>query len=915
MSTAVPDIVGREAELAALQAFVDGARPGPAALVLEGEPGIGKSTLWLAGVEHARASGLRVLSSRPAETEYDLAHVGLGDLLEDVLDEVLPTLTLPRRRALEVALLRDEAPGERVDRRALAVALRDVLQLLGEREPILVAVDDVQWLDASSAGALAFALRRLAPSRVLVLLARRLAPGTAAQATTTALERALAPEDLQRLPVGPLSAGALHRVLLDRLGRPFARQTLLRIHDRSDGNPFFALELARALNADIDPLEPLPVPETLDELLRARIAGFPASTHEALALVAALGTTSDVFLARAGVAPDALEPAVAAHVIARDAGAIRFTHPLLSSVVYRDLGDERRRVHARIARLVDDPVLRALHVALSQETQDAVVAAALDEAVGLAVDRGASAVAAELAEHALRLTPDAAHEERHARALAAARAHQSAGEWTRARTIATDLLAEPELGSLRPEALVLLSELEHTDRSVELLDEALREASSRPALQSAISCRLAWAGRFYGGMEHARSALELADKVDDDALRVRARAVQAVLSWFAGEPEASEDLLARTSEFANAVGGDQLVREATQAVVNTLAPASKRGEARALLEHEYEEWRERDEPRAARASWGLAWVEFWAGRWELAAEHAARAHDVSIQYGLEMPTDHLPTAVIAVHRGRFDLAREHSQRAYDLAGGPLSTHIPQHRGVLGLIALSDADLPAADNWFDEADRHAAAMGWREPSVRWWTGDRVELMLELGRIDDAVAILDAWEADAVRVGREWVLAHAVRCRGLVAAARGEVEAAQGLLVQAVVEHEAVGDPFGRARALLALGIVRRRGRQKRPAREAIAAALEAFETIGASGWAAKAHAELGRVSGRTRAEGLTPAERRVAALVAEGRTNREVAAALFLGERTVASHLNHIYAKLGIRSRTELAVRLRSEEST
>jgi len=209
---------------------------------------------------------------------------------------------------------------------------------------------------------------------------------------------------------------------------PFARQTLLRIHERSGGNPFFALELARALDADVDPLEPLPVPETLDELLRARIAGFPASTHEALALVAALGTTSDSFLARARVAPNALEPAVAAHVIARDAGAIRFTHPLLSSVVYRDLGDERRRVHARIAQLVDDPVVRALHVALSQERPDTAVAAALDDAVGLAVDRGASAVAAELADHALRLTPDAAHEERHTRALAAARAHQSAGE-------------------------------------------------------------------------------------------------------------------------------------------------------------------------------------------------------------------------------------------------------------------------------------------------------------------------------------------------------------------------------------------------------------------------------------------------------------------------------------------------------
>jgi DNA-binding CsgD family transcriptional regulator len=386
-----------------------------------------------------------------------------------------------------------------------------------------------------------------------------------------------------------------------------------------------------------------------------------------------------------------------------------------------------------------------------------------------------------------------------------------------------------------------------------------------------------------------------------------------VLGWFAGENYTPEVLPAQARDFADAVGGEQLVREATQAIVNTFAPSSKRDEARALFEHEYQQWRERDEPRAARASWGLAWVEFWAGRWELAAEHAARAHDISIQYGLEMPQDHLPIAVVAVHRGQFELAREHSERALDLAKAEFGVRLPQHSAVLGLVALSNADMSAADEWLDQADRHAASVGWNEPSIRWWTGDRVELLLELGRIDHAVRVLDVWEADAVRVAREWVLAHVMRCRGLVAAAHGEVDAALDFLAQAVVEHETVGDPFGRGRALLALGIVRRRIRQKRPAREAIEAALEAFETIGASGWAAKARAELGRISGRTRAEGLTAAERRVAALVAEGRTNREVAAALFLGERTVASHLNHIYAKLGVRSRTELALRLRADE--
>ena len=348
--------------------------------------------------------------------------------------------------------------------------------------------------------------------------------------------------------------------------------------------------------------------------------------------------------------------------------------------------------------------------------------------------------------------------------------------------------------------------------------------------------------------------------------------------------------------------------------MNTLAPASKRNEPRALLEREHEAWRERDEPRSARALWGLAWVEFWAGRWQLAADYAARAHDIAIQYGLEVPQDHLPIAVIAVHRGQLELALEHSRRALDLAMELTGAQPPQHRAVVGLAALGAGDRSAALEWLGKADRRAAEMGWREPSVRWWTGDHVELLLEVGRGEDAVRLLDVWEADAARVAREWVLAHVTRCRGLVAAARGDVEHALDLLAQAVAEHEAVGDPFGRARALLALGIVRRRAREKRPAREAIEAALEGFETIGAAGWAAKARAELGRISGRTRAEGLTAAELRVAALVAEGRTNREVAAALFLGERTVASHLNHIYAKLGVRSRTELALRLRPDET-
>ena len=248
------EIIGREDELAAVYGFIGLAEGGPAALVLEGEAGIGKSTLWLAGVERAHARGLRVLSSRPAEAERGLALAGLGDLFEDVLDVVLPALPAPRRRALEGALLLEEAPVDGVDPRALGIATRTALQVLADDGPVVVAIDDVQWFDAASSSALGFALRRTAPSRVLLLLARRLADGI----QSAALEQAFPVGHLRRVSVGPLSVGALHRFLRDRLDRVFARQTLLRIHERSGGNPFFALELARVLDADVDPTRAAP---------------------------------------------------------------------------------------------------------------------------------------------------------------------------------------------------------------------------------------------------------------------------------------------------------------------------------------------------------------------------------------------------------------------------------------------------------------------------------------------------------------------------------------------------------------------------------------------------------------------------------------------------------------------------------
>jgi DNA-binding CsgD family transcriptional regulator len=778
-----------------------------------------------------------------------------------------------------------------------------VLRSLAGSDRALVAIDDVQWLDDSSSGALTFALRRFSGGDLRVLFARRLADGI----EPSELERAL---ETSVLSIGPLSVGALHRFLLDRLGRSFARQTLLRIHERTGGNPFFALEVARALPDEVDPLQPLPVPGTLDQLVRTRLADLPERTRDALALVSASGTPSESLLERAGVTARDLDPALAAHVIERENGTIRFTHPLLASGVYDDLGSERLRAHARLADVTDDPIVRARHRALATGSPDAEVAGALEDAAMAATERGAPAAAAELAEHALRLTPVDARDVCDRRALAAARAHLAAGEWTRARTIARDLLARTDDAPTRAETLCLLAEFEHDDLAVPVLEAALGEAAGHPALEARIRFELAWSRRFRTGFAAAlaeiRSAFELADSFDD-ALRLDALSSMVTLGGIVGDPQ-RPTYASRAHELAVDVGDPVFLREATALVAATLVdsdPAS----ARELVEHELAEWDERDELVGAGLRSQLAWIELADGRWEIAAAHAARAREVSLQYGVERNQDYIPSSFIALHRGQLELALADAGRGLELCDLQIGFHPPLLQAVPGLVALWRGDTATAVEALADADRQAKALGWGSPDARRWTADYVEALLEVDRIEDGRRVLDAWEADAVRLDRARVLASVTRCRGLIAAAEGDVAEALSLLERAVSEHEAVGDSFGRARALLALGVLRRRARQKRPAREAIAAALAGFEELGAATWVAKAQSELGSIGGRRREDGLTAAERRVAALVAEGRTNREVAAALFLGERTVAGHLTRVYAKLGVRSRAELARRL------
>ena len=237
------EIVGRGTELAAVERFVERARSGLSGLVLEGDAGIGKTTIWEAAVRHARTAGFTVLTTGPARSEQALTLGGLTDLFADVDADVLAGLPDPQRHALDVALLRIEPSGSLPDQRTLSVAVAGVLRLMTARTPVLIAVDDAQWLDESSASILAYAIRRLVERPLGLLVSVRVGPSGGAPDLASAIGR----EDTERIALGPMSLASLHRLVQSRLGRSLPRLALVRIEAASGGNPLYALEIARAL--------------------------------------------------------------------------------------------------------------------------------------------------------------------------------------------------------------------------------------------------------------------------------------------------------------------------------------------------------------------------------------------------------------------------------------------------------------------------------------------------------------------------------------------------------------------------------------------------------------------------------------------------------------------------------------------
>ena len=914
-----PTLVGREQEVATALESLELLAAGSAALAIEGDAGIGKSALWQLAVGAARERGLRVLEARPSEAEQALSYAALGDLLRPELD-ALEGLPGPQRRALEVALLLADPDGAAPDQRAIAVATLGALRALSEPQPVGLAIDDLQWLDADSARALTFALRRLAGEPLLALLARRsdrpagLPLGLDAWDDTRVLRVRLA-------PLGPTD---MHTLLTERLGLRLARPLLLRVHAAAGGNPLYGLELARALlrhEGGLAPTAALPEPETLEGVVGERLSALSPAAQMVLAAVAALAEPQPAVVgAIADEAPGGIEEALASGVLQLDDDRLRLAHPLFGSVATARLRPDRLRLlHRRLADLVEDFEQRALHVALAAQAPDRGAAQVVAEAARRAGARGAPGAALQLVEHALRLAPADPAGERAALILEGSDLAFAAGDTGRAERLLHDALelAEP---AQRASVLVRLAMLATYDGSIlearELAEQALGEAGDDPAARVVVLRRLALTHLLRAELSeaerHAASAAELAQASEPLESAARALANLACIQALRGRWADASPAIERALALEGAPGVAS-IDDSPSAVAGLLL--MYRGElaaARARLQHALAQAQAAGgDPLSTGLLFALSELESRAGRFHEARDLAIRGLTASEQTDQRTERTVLlyVRALAEAHLGAGDGGRAAAEEG--LAIAERAEHrfaAAQNRWALGHLALSAGQADEAWAAFDPVVALLREGEVGELGVLPVHAEAIDALLMLGDVERARAL--AAELDAA-ARWPWLRAAAARCRGLLLAAEGDTDAALRELAGAVEQHRALDMPFALARTELALGSAQRRAKQRAAARASLAEAEAGFEALGAARWADRARAEAARLGGRRPSDdaGLTATERGVAELAAAGRSNREIAGELFVSERTVEANLTRVYRKLGVRSRTELARRL------
>lgn len=894
-ATRLPELLGREPALERTRAWIELLGGGGAGLLIVGEPGIGKTSVWSAGAAIAGESGARVLATRPVEAELPLGHAGLGDLLGPVADDVLGDLPEPQAHALAAALSLD-VESESGDPLLVGRATVGALRLLAARSPVVIAVDDVQWLDPASVRALAFAARRVGDLPVGFALSLRSGHGDPIGIAEAFGDR------LVEIALGGLSLGALSRFLRSRVDPDIARHSLVRIHARSAGNPFFALQLARAGDGAL--------PATLTELVKRQLAAVAAPARPAIEQVAVLGPLPVfAFLDVAG-----LDAAIGAAILVEERGEVRFSHPLLAAGAYEQIPPGRRRALHREAAVMSESVEdRARHLALAAAGPNAGTATLLEGAARAARRRGAPETAVELAVHAVRLTPAGDGEDGDRRTMDQVDYLVLAADEPAARVLVDRLLAGSTHGATRVRALAMRALLTTNPAdAIAHLEAAVAEPHDDRALGTRTLAQLAWhRGAWLGDLEpaigEALTALEAAENLADASTLVTALTTAGLVLSLAGRP--------------GAAGHFRRALEITE-----VEPRSA-GDHSPAIAFAHERW--------------------WRGDFTTAAELLTDERRIAEQQGDEGSLMRLNVfgAVLATYRGHWDESERLLEAALIDARGYWRVLALVHRAILrgrrgdqraledagrvgaSPIAASDSvfaaaaafatglmDL-AAGNGASAADRMASL-----PEVADRSGARgaeyavlipevVALLVEADQTDRAEALVEQLERRHVQL-EPWGTAAEALCRGLLALGANDLPSAEARLAAARVGFEALGSPWELAQSLFAEGRLLRRIGRRREAAASLERAVALFTELRAEPALRRAADELRGARPRPRRDdSLTTAETRVAALVATGHTNREVAAGLFTTVATVEAHLTRIYSKLGIRSRTELARRV------
>jgi DNA-binding CsgD family transcriptional regulator len=881
--------------------------------VVEGEPGIGKSTVWFEIRERAQGRGYAVLTSQPVQSETELPFAGLLDLLGDSID-VLETLPAPQRRALEVALARDDPErGEAVGSLATSAGFLSVLGRLSADGPVVIAIDDLQWLDPPSVRVIAFALRRLGQLRVGLLAAVRVP--SALDPHVRYIDFGV---DVDRFRLLPLSSANLHRLIDERLGAALPRYELGRIEATSGGNAIVALEIARAAMRDGEhPASVVAtVPEAVARLVLGRIEPLPDATRDALLHAAALSRPTAQL-----VAADDLQPAVEAGlVVIEDDGRIRFEHPLFARAVYSAATPARRaNVHRWFSERVSDPDEQTLHAALASNDRHARLAMRLHQASDRARRRGAPEFAAELEERAAARTPLNDPELELARRLRAAEHHERAGNIARATALAEDILAVAGDPATRARAHALVAQIafgRSFPTAVDLLEEAIRQPGAEPASVAQLETLLGFARLamtdFVGAQPHARRAEHLARSAGDQPVLAEALGLRAYID-LVKDDRLDRDAIRRSLEFEdpNRETPIQLRPLQFAASIDLLFGRLDEAEAglRGLRSTINESGEEHELPYVSGL---LAFASLLRGDRRSSMSYIDEALRTAMVVGSETLAGFAISVrcLAASMAGDVDAAQADAAEAYAIfdrvAWGIGRFYVVKAMSLLALSLDRPADVERDIGPF--AAGLGSAIGFGVPA--YFCGDLVDARLMTGDLEGAERLIDGLANAGRAVGSPVALVLGLRGRALLESARGRHSAAIDTVNEAEATCGVLSIPSELGRTMLAKGLILRRTRRKQAAGEALTAARRTFDEAGMRLWVLKADAELARV-GLRRAGGseLTATERRIAELAAAGMTTREIAAEAFVSPRTVEDVMSRVYAKLGIRSRAELGARM------